>query len=188
MSDLMVKHVLSEVPAKEYLIRKDGYFYRPNCQGYTTRKIEAGRYTKAKAEAEAAVEPWHMSAVHQDDVPDEPAVADMNAEITRLQEQLEAVTRELNVVAGQRDYAIKSNEANYNRVEAAEARAARLEAEREQNAERWLADKAALETCRDVLRKAKAFHDRDEGLNGFTADYEILRAEIDDALDVKDAG
>jgi hypothetical protein len=68
------------------------------------------------------------------------------------------------------------------------ARAARLEAEREQNAERWLADKSSLETCRDVLRKAKAFHDRDEGLNGFTADYEILRAEIDDALDVKEAG
>jgi hypothetical protein len=73
-------------------------------------------------------------------------------------------------------------------LEAAEARAARLEAEREQNAERWLADKSSLETCRDVLRKAKAFHDRDEGLNGFTADYEILRAEIDDALDVKEAG
>lgn len=34
----------------------------------------------------------------------------------------------------------------------------------------------------EVLKKAKAFHDRDEGCNGFTADYEILRAEIDTAL------
>lgn len=34
----------------------------------------------------------------------------------------------------------------------------------------------------EALKNAKAFHDRDEGCNGFTADYEILRAEIDHAL------
>lgn len=57
--------------AREWLIRKDGYFYRPNCQGYTTSKFEAGRYTREKAEAEASVEPWHMKAVHQDEWPDD---------------------------------------------------------------------------------------------------------------------
>jgi hypothetical protein len=30
---------------QRYLIRKGGYFYRPNAQGYTTCKHEAGRYT-----------------------------------------------------------------------------------------------------------------------------------------------
>jgi len=51
-----------------WLIRKGGYFYRPNCQGYTTIKAEAGRYYEAEARREAAVEPWHMSAILADDV------------------------------------------------------------------------------------------------------------------------
>lgn len=29
----------------EYLIRKGAYWYRPNCQGYTTDPAQAGRYT-----------------------------------------------------------------------------------------------------------------------------------------------
>lgn len=33
------------VDAPEYLIRKNGYYYRPNCQGYTSNPDEAGRYT-----------------------------------------------------------------------------------------------------------------------------------------------
>lgn len=32
-----------------YLIRKGGYYYRPNAQGYTTGKAEAGRYTLEEA-------------------------------------------------------------------------------------------------------------------------------------------
>lgn len=59
--------------AKEYLIKKGSYFYRPNSQGYTSFKFDAGRYTKADAEKEAAIEPWHMQAIHQDDVPEETA-------------------------------------------------------------------------------------------------------------------
>lgn len=55
-----------------WMIRKGSYFYRPNCQGYTDNKHEAGRYTEAKAKAEASVEPWHMSAVLADDVPNPP--------------------------------------------------------------------------------------------------------------------
>lgn len=61
--------------AREWLIKKGGYFYRPNCAGYTTRKIEAGRYTKEEAEREAAIEPWHMSAIHQDEIADDPIPA-----------------------------------------------------------------------------------------------------------------
>ena len=59
--------------AKEYLIKKGSYFYRPNSQGYTSFKFDAGRYTKADAEKEVAIEPWHMQAIHQDDVPEETA-------------------------------------------------------------------------------------------------------------------
>lgn len=40
-----------------YLIRKGSYYYRPNCQGYTDSPMAAGRYTLAKAEREAMVEP-----------------------------------------------------------------------------------------------------------------------------------
>jgi hypothetical protein len=28
---------------ERYLIRKNGYYYRPNAQGYTSHKAEAGR-------------------------------------------------------------------------------------------------------------------------------------------------
>jgi hypothetical protein len=36
---------------KVYVIRKSGYWYRPNSSGYTANLAEAGRYTKAEAEA-----------------------------------------------------------------------------------------------------------------------------------------
>lgn len=42
----------------EWLIRKDGYFYRPKRSGYTASKVEAGRYTQADAEKECLIEPW----------------------------------------------------------------------------------------------------------------------------------
>lgn len=80
--------------APEWLIRKDGYFYRPNCQGYTTHKHEAGRYSEAKARAEAAVEPWHMKAIHESEWPDDHVsaaykdnashIATLEAEVSRL--------------------------------------------------------------------------------------------------------
>jgi hypothetical protein len=38
-----------ELHEAAYLIRKGGYFYRPNAQGYTASKAEAGRYTLAEA-------------------------------------------------------------------------------------------------------------------------------------------
>ncbi len=53
-----------------YLIRKGGYFYRPNFCGYTTDVAAAGRYSKEDAEAEATIEPRHMSAVPAPVIPD----------------------------------------------------------------------------------------------------------------------
>ncbi|TPN03847.1 hypothetical protein FJ973_29845 [Mesorhizobium sp. B2-1-3] len=86
----------------EWLIRKDGYFYRPNKSGYTTVKSEAGRYTELDARLEAEIEPWHMAAIHQDDVPDpigdfnvseiaslKAALASIHADNLRLRESLE---------------------------------------------------------------------------------------------------
>lgn len=34
-----------------YVLRKRGYFYRPNSRGYTASVHEAGRYTAAEAQA-----------------------------------------------------------------------------------------------------------------------------------------
>jgi len=77
----------------KYLVKKDGYFYRPNAQGYTNFKFDAGRYTKAEAEAHAAVEPWHMAAVHEDDVPDErdpdKFITGLRAELAQLRAENE---------------------------------------------------------------------------------------------------
>lgn len=44
-----------------WLIKKDGYYYRPNRSGYTREASAAGRYTRAEADREASIEPWHMS-------------------------------------------------------------------------------------------------------------------------------
>lgn len=85
------------VEPREWLIRKDGYFYRPNCAGYTTSKFEAGRYTKSEAEREAAVEPWHMKAIHQDDVEDDPVSSRVRMDgekIAALKDENERLTRE----------------------------------------------------------------------------------------------
>lgn len=57
-----------EADDRVWLIRKRGYFYRPNFAGYACCKAEAGRYTKAEADAEVANEPASVKAIHQDDV------------------------------------------------------------------------------------------------------------------------
>lgn len=64
---------MSEMPEpREWLIRKGAYFYRPNFCGYTTQKDQAGRYTEIEARKEAAVNPWHMEAIHESELPDAP--------------------------------------------------------------------------------------------------------------------
>lgn len=76
----------------DHLIKKGSYFYRANKSGYTSFKFDAGRYTKADAEAEASVEPWNMKALHQDDVPDDTDpdryVSELKAEIAELRAKL----------------------------------------------------------------------------------------------------
>ena len=50
--------------AKEYagwLIRKGGYYYRPNWSGYTASALDAGRYTRSQAEAEKINEPENFT-------------------------------------------------------------------------------------------------------------------------------
>lgn len=42
---------LSSEP-RDWLIRKRGYYYRPNRAGYTDSVVEAGRYTEAEAKDE----------------------------------------------------------------------------------------------------------------------------------------
>jgi hypothetical protein len=81
---------------REYLIRKNGYFYRPNRSGYTMEKVVAGRYTKAEADREAAIEPENFTVLHESEVPDAPEVvdlkasnADLQAEILSLRQQVE---------------------------------------------------------------------------------------------------
>lgn len=62
MSEDYASHPEYQEPL-DHLILKGGYWYRPNKRGYTKDVIDAGRYTKADAEREAAIEPWHMEAV-----------------------------------------------------------------------------------------------------------------------------
>ena len=53
---------------KEWLIRKRGYYYRPNRAGYTSSVLEAGRYTEQEAKDEAKIEPGKITAVHFSEV------------------------------------------------------------------------------------------------------------------------
>lgn len=48
--------------AVAWVIRKSGYFYRPNRSGYTQEISAAGHYTEHEAKAEATVEPSKISA------------------------------------------------------------------------------------------------------------------------------
>lgn len=98
---------------RQWLIRKDGYFYRPNFRGYTTAKHEAGRYTKADAEREASVEPWHMKAMHEDEWPDDPTSAKLSgiaAENAALKEQLAAAEQARAVAEANLELRSMSNE------------------------------------------------------------------------------
>jgi len=72
-----------------YMIRKGGYWLRENGFGYTTRKRDAGRFTKAEAEAQAQVEPMHMRAIHENDVAEDAPAATVE-QLTEQIEQLKA--------------------------------------------------------------------------------------------------
>lgn len=57
MAALPSDTILAEqLPRREWMIRKSGYFYRPGRCGYTSEAIAAGLYTEAEATAEARIE------------------------------------------------------------------------------------------------------------------------------------
>ena len=63
-----------QVRERCYLIRKGGYYYRPNSQGYTTEASAAGRYTLDEAEKlthpNGVLGPRDgLSFIHLDDLP-----------------------------------------------------------------------------------------------------------------------
>lgn len=88
---MMEKDSMSETEPREYLICKNGYFYRPNRAGYTMEKAAAGRYTKAEAEREARIEPHNFTVLHESEVPDAPGVVDLKAAHSDLMREVREV-------------------------------------------------------------------------------------------------
>lgn len=138
---------------KEWLIKKGGYYYRQNFCGYTTAKFEAGRYTEQDACKEATIEPWHMKAIHQDEVPDDlpsRTVADLEATIASLRVDNKALTERLETA-----YRVKAecnddaNRERHHRLDA-EAKLAKVEAERDEARADW--SKAATSGIADFKR------------------------------------
>lgn len=88
-----------------WLIRKGGYFYRTNRSGYTTDKHTAGRFTKEEADREACIEPWHMKAVHEQEVPDGlPPALD---ELTSLRAEVKTLMQERDEARAQSGVRVK---------------------------------------------------------------------------------
>lgn len=78
---------------REWLIRKNGYFYRPNRAGYTLEKVAAGRYTRAEADREASVEPENFTVLHESEVPDAPEVDQLKASLSQLHQRIAEANR-----------------------------------------------------------------------------------------------
>lgn len=88
-----------DIVGRTWLIRKSGYFYRPNKSGYTTSKAEAGRYNEADAKLECEIEPWHMKAIPENDWPDDPVSKDISDTVTRLRAENDQLRRERDAFA-----------------------------------------------------------------------------------------
>ncbi len=56
---------MDKVEPREYLIAKNGYFYRPNRAGYTKSAFAAGLYTRSEALREARIEPGTFEVYRQ---------------------------------------------------------------------------------------------------------------------------
>ena len=85
-----------------WVIRKSGYFYRPNRCGYTQEVHAAGHYTRDEAEAEARVEPETMSAHPLSEFVPPEELPDLGLDIAVLQ-TIEVLTRSiLDIETGER--------------------------------------------------------------------------------------
>lgn len=73
---------------RDWLIRKSGYFYRPDRCGYTQEVSAAGRYTRAEAEAEARVEA-SITAHHVSEFSGSDATAALRGRIAELEAMAE---------------------------------------------------------------------------------------------------
>lgn len=85
-----------------YLIRKQGYWYRPNARGYTDSAIQAGRYSLADAECYTHPNGKDgprdgMHYVHEDDVvdPDWQAFRELRTTLAAQQARIEALELDL---------------------------------------------------------------------------------------------
>jgi hypothetical protein len=139
-----------------WLIRKGGYYYRPNCQGYTTVKAAAGRYSEAEAKAEASVGPDNMSAVRADDVPGaafEISREQASALLDLLAQQAareEALVKERDVARSEAEFMRNQSITNSRECNAAEAENARL-----REALDWIARFAAIRSKDDRMTAVK---------------------------------
>lgn len=105
---------------RKYIIRKGGYFYRPNSQGYTINASEAGRYTLV--EAERLTHPNGkdgprdgLSFLHEDELPPLTTQAQRNAELeaenARLRKTLATIANSFNIVGSHYDHAVQALDA-----------------------------------------------------------------------------
>jgi hypothetical protein len=84
----------ADANARVWLIKKRSLYYRPNRSGYTGDTRDAGRYTRAEADREASVEPWHMSVEHEPPDTKRERMADLEKMIWRLTRKLERLDGE----------------------------------------------------------------------------------------------
>lgn len=138
----------------EWLIRKNGYFYRPNRSGYTMEKVAAGRYTKAEADAEASIEPENFKVLHESEIPDAPEVEQLKTRLAALSHRVGELTRENEELAfllnegGTWEQQIAAAE---RRAEAAEAKLAEAVAALEPFATACRANTTGLDTDDAIL-------------------------------------
>lgn len=78
---------------REWVIRKNGYFYRANRSGYTQEITAAGLYTEAEAKAEARIEPRgisaHLASEFITTPQDREVFGELRKDVSRLSAELE---------------------------------------------------------------------------------------------------
>lgn len=93
-----------------YLLMKRGLYWRPNSQGYTGLKREAGRYTEEQAKAWADHDRTETKAIHENDAPRfapecsaDSRVKDLQDENERLRDWLREAVDDLKFIRDHSD-------------------------------------------------------------------------------------